>query len=190
MKKKVGVIGGTFDPIHLGHLNMAINLMESQGLDQVLFSLTALSPFKTERPPTASVEQRMAMLKLAIDPIKSFEILDWETQATGPVFTIDTIRKLSQDSSLQLHLLIGEDHLSGFSEWKEHEELIRLAPPLVATRKTEVPSKQLKQLTLCHIPLFDISSTEIRSRLSQKKYCSHLLPALVLDYIERHQIYF
>ncbi|MES2122116.1 MAG: nicotinate (nicotinamide) nucleotide adenylyltransferase [Chlamydiota bacterium] len=190
MKKKVGLIGGTFDPIHLGHLNMAIGLMESAGLDEVLFSLTPLSPFKTSNPPLASLEHRRAMLQLALVPIPNFSILDGESEVTGPAYTIDTVRRLTQNSSLEVHLLIGEDHASSFTEWKDYEEILRLAPPLVASRMTQMTrSESSIDLKRCPIPLFDISSTTIRERLSQKKYCGHLLPALVLDYIERHAIY-
>ncbi len=190
MRKKVGLMGGTFDPIHLGHLNMAIGLMESCGLGEVLFSLTPLSPFKTDAPPRASLEHRRAMLELALAPIPQFSILDWESEVKGPAYTIDTVRRLSQNSSLELHLLIGEDLVSSFSQWKDWEEIIRLAPPLVASRMTlNANSDRLKDLKRCPIPLFDISSTVIRERISQKKYCGHLLPALVLDYIEQHAIY-
>jgi nicotinate-nucleotide adenylyltransferase len=107
MKKKVGVFGGSFDPVHFGHLNLAVSLMEMCALNEVLFVPVSLSPFKGNMPPAASAEQRREMLKLAILPIKECLILDWEMHGQGPAYTIDTVRRLTADPSLQLHLILG-----------------------------------------------------------------------------------
>lgn len=191
MKKKVGLLGGSFDPIHFGHLNFAINVRERCSLDRVLFCPNVLSPFKTENPPFESIEHRLEMVRLAINSVPGLEVLDWETVGEGPHYTIDTVRKLARDSSIELHLLIAEDHLATLDKWKEWEELLRLAPPIVAARsEARAPIPRFSaQLERVEIPLFDVSSTEIRVRLSQKKYCGHLLPALVLDYISQHRLY-
>ncbi len=187
MKKKIGILGGSFDPVHFGHLNLAICLMESCALDEVLFIPTRLSPFKEHIPPIASAEHRLAMLKKALAPLPQFKIIDWEIHGQGPAYTIDTVRKLITPS-VQLHLLLGEDHLSSLDRWKEGEELIRLAPPLIGSRKTSdtpiaAPFPRIK------IPLLEISSTTIRERLAHKKYCGHLVPAIVLDYIHQNHLY-
>lgn len=198
MKKKIGILGGSFDPIHFGHLNLGIRLLEEAGLDEVLFVPSSLSPFKESAPPVAAAEHRSAMAKLAIGPVPAFRLLDWELHGSSPAFTIDTVRKLSRDSTLELHLLIGEDHLASFQHWKEAEELIRLAPPFVGTRnlKDEGPLSQITsklqealRKARVKIPQFDVSSTEIRKRLSQKRYCGHLVPASVLDYIQLYHLY-
>jgi nicotinate-nucleotide adenylyltransferase len=196
MKKKVGVFGGSFDPVHFGHLNLALSLMERCALDEVLFVPVSLSPFKENAPPVVSAEHRKEMLKLATHPVKQFLILDWEVHGQGPVYTIDTVRKLSADPSLQLHLILGEDHLVSFHHWKEAEELIRLAPPLIGTRGggdlSQLPALFQEKLHegRIRIPFFEISSTDVRDRLFQKKYCGHLVPATVLNYIEKHRLYF
>ncbi len=189
-KKKIGIFGGSFDPIHWGHLNMAISLMEACALDQVLFVPAGISPFKETAPPTVSGKHRLNMVELAIRGVKAFAILDWEIENAGPSYTIDTVRRLAKDPSLELHLLIGEDHLSTFHRWKEADELIRLSPPLIACRagSKKHPSSPLAQYKV-PIPLFDISSTAVRQRLIQKKYCNHLIPSSVLDYIEKHRLY-
>jgi nicotinate-nucleotide adenylyltransferase len=193
--KKLGILGGSFDPVHFGHLNLAISLMEACALDEVLFVPAFLSPFKQNAPPVASAEQRKMMLKLAISPIQKFHILDWELQSKGPVYTIDTVRKLSSDPSLHLFLILGEDHVASFHQWKDVEELVRLAFPLIGTRgpgdlsqlpvefQEKICSRRVK------VPYFEISSTTIRARFSQQKYCGHLVPAPVLDYIEKHHLY-
>jgi nicotinate-nucleotide adenylyltransferase len=195
MKKKVGILGGSFDPVHFGHLNLAISILETCALDEVLFVPAFLSPFKQNAPPIASAEHRQEMLQLAIDPVKKFRILDWELQNKGPAFTIDTVRKLSSDTSLQLYLILGEDHLASFHRWKDAEDLIRLASPLIGTRElgdlSQLPIAFQKKFRegRVQIPRFEISSTHVRSRLSQEKYCGHLVPASALDYIDKHRLY-
>lgn len=192
-KKNVGILGGSFDPVHFGHLNLALCLMESCALDEVLFVPTSISPFKENAPPAASAEQRLAMLKIALAPLKKFRIVDWEIHSKGPAYTIDTVRKISEDHSLKLHLLIGEDHLTSFHRWKDVEELVQLAPPLIGARETagKSSSSLVEKLHLVRIkiPLFDISSTTVRERLAQKKYCGHLVPAPVLEYIQQNHLY-
>lgn len=192
---KVGILGGSFDPIHLGHLNLAISLAEAADLEKVVFVPTSLSPFKEITPPVASADHRMQMLKRALHSIPFFEILDWEIKSQGPTYTIDTVRRLAKDSSSELHLLIGEDHLPLFHRWKEVEELIRLAPPLIGAREAELTQVSTEWQKKLHkhrveIPLFDISSTQIRKRLAEKKYCGHLLAASVESYIMESKLYF
>ncbi len=202
MSKKVGFFGGSFDPIHLGHLNVAIELAEKHKLDEVYICPTSQSPFKKAQPPIASKEDRRAMVTAAISPLPHFTLLDLELQNSMPCYTIDTIRALL--ASDQQHkkkknyfLLLGEDAIENFHEWREVEELVKLATPLIGSRKTK--SFSTKGLTsvlsssiekgLTTIPILEISSTEIRDRLQKGLYCGHLLPAKVWDYIQQHQLY-
>lgn len=195
MKKKIGILGGSFDPVHFGHLNLAISLMEKCSLEEVLFVPTSLSPFKKNAPPAVSAKHRQEMLNLAIAPIKQFRSLDWEILENGPAFTIDTVRRLSSNPDLQPHLILGEDHVASFHQWKEAQELIRLAPPLIGTREIgdlsqlPVQFQVLLQKSRVRIPLFEISSTDVRKRFSENKYCGHLLPSSVMDYIKKHHLY-
>lgn len=189
MKKKIGILGGSFDPVHFGHLNLAIALKESCKLDEVLFVPAGLSPFKENRPPVVSSDHRLAMVKIAIAPIEGFQVLDWELVRKGPSYTIDTVRKLKADLFAELHLLLGEDHLASFHLWKEADVLMSLAPPLVGSRDTQSAVVQKINASSFKIPLFDISSTVVRKRLFQKKYCGHLVPNKVLEYIEIHSLY-
>jgi nicotinate-nucleotide adenylyltransferase len=134
------------------------------------------------------------MVERAIADIPQFSLLNTEINRQGVSFTIDTVRALlKQYPDIELHLLLGGDHLDHFHEWKEADQLIALAPPLVGMRKQHsllnaplVPELLKGKV---EIPLFDISSTEVRKRLIQKKYCSHLVPPLVLDYIAEHSLY-
>ncbi len=189
MKKKIGILGGSFDPVHLGHLNLAVNIMEVCQLDEVLFVPASVSPFKENAPPKASAHHRKQMLSLAIEPVGQFRLLDWELLSKGPSFTIDTVRKLCSDASSEFHLLLGDDQLENFALWKEAGELLRLAPPLIGTRDRVPGGLQEKFSNQVTIPRFEISSTEIRKRLSEKKFCGHLVPATVIEYIQEHHLY-
>lgn len=202
MSKRVGYFGGSFDPIHLGHLNIAIELAERHKLDEVFICPTSQSPFKKEKPPIASKEHRRAMVTAAISPLPNFTLLDFELQKSMPCYTIDTIRELMtidehHKKKKNYFLLLGEDAIEHFHEWREVEELIKLATPLIGSRQTK--SFNTKGLTSAlsssiekgstQIPIIEISSTEIRDRLQKGLYCGHLLPAKVWDYIQQHQLY-
>ncbi len=186
---KRGIFGGTFDPVHLGHINLAIALKEQCLLDEVMFIPAKLSPFKEKAPPVVSYEHRLAMLQLATAPIQGFRVIDDELTRKSPSFTIDIVRKLFEENLGQLHLILADDQVSSFYLWKDADLLARMAPPLVGSR---VGAKVLDipYATKVETPLFDISSTWVRSRLSKKKYCGYLVPASVLDYIEQHRLYY
>lgn len=187
--KKIGIFGGSFDPIHFGHLSLALQLSEIHHLDEVLFIPVFCSPFKKEAPPAASPEQRMEMLRLALAPIPSFRISTLEIARNGTSYTIDTLRLLHSPES-QLHLLLSDEAASHFLQWKEPEEILRLAPPWIGGRsssKANLPPSLQKYFTPTQI--FEVSSTEIRARLRKKLYCGHLIPAKALDYIQAHHLY-
>lgn len=163
----IGFFGGSFDPIHFGHITLAVHLLETQQLKEILFCPAFCSPFKTAAPPHASPEHRLAMLKLALDH-PQFKISTLELERGGPSYTIDTIRALKMNG---LRLILSEEAAAHLNRWKDTEELLKLAPPLIGPRN------------------IDISSTAIRARLKQKLYCGHLIPAKTLEYIKKHSIY-
>lgn len=171
-KRVIGFFGGSFDPIHNGHIQLALSLIEKGKVDEVIFCPAGISPFKKSAPPLASKEDRLKMCKLAIAQISQFSLLDWEVKRKTPSYTIDTIRFLKKrDPKASYRLILGEDSFAGISKWKESDTLLKLAPPLVGSR------------------LLSISSTEIRKRLKEGKYCGHLLPHKVLEYIHKHNLY-
>lgn len=188
-KKKVGIFGGSFDPFHFGHLNLAVSLKEAAGLDLVLFVPANLSPFKQGSPPLASGEMRLEMIRGAIRDLEGFEVLDVELKRPSPSYTIDTVKQLLMDSTLELHLLLAEELIPTFHSWKEAELLIQLAPPLIGVRRQELASLSCPWGRMIRTPCFEISSTLIRERLAKKAYCGHLLPQSVLEYIQKHKLY-
>lgn len=190
MKKNIGLFGGSFDPIHFGHINLAIQLMEIHQLDEVIWMPAYCSPFKTSTPPKASPKDRAAMLKAALEKIPRFRISTLEVERNGPSYTIDTVRALSSENA-SLRLLLSEEAAAHFNQWKEAGELLRLAPPLIGGRRAGAPPNLSDSLKKAFTPtrILEISSTEVRERLKKKLYCGHLIPAKALDYIHLHHLY-
>lgn len=202
MHKKIGLLGGTFDPIHFGHINLAIELKEKRQLDEVWFIPAHVNPHKTDSMP-ASAEHRKNMLQLAIQGCPGFLINEIEMHRSPPSYTIDTIRALLADDvntpqQRQYYLLMGEDALCNFAQWHQPEEIVRLVPLLIGSRFLEHPCDQLSDQPLIReavkkgwtkTHMMDISGTELRLRIAQGGYCGHLLPVSVLAYIRENQLY-
>lgn len=196
----IGLLGGSFDPPHLGHINLAICLMEAHGLAEVWFCPAWTNPFKEGNAITA-VDHRLRMTELAIEGIPQFHLLDFESRQNKLSFTIDTVRYLthleqSRPKPRKLHVLLGADAALSLPRWRDAEAIIELAPPLVGLRPgyvfdSDLPPlfRQALEQGRTDIPQMDISSTAIRRRLMDHLYCGHLLPAKVMDYISHNDLY-
>lgn len=201
-RKKIGLLGGTFDPIHYGHLNLAFELMEKRSLDEVWFIPARVSPLKMDNYPQA-MENRLAMVQLAIEEIPQFHLKDLEKDRPSPSYTIDTIKIFVEEESAspnphQFYLLLGDDAIKKFGRWHLPEEIIQLAPLLVGSRTGVCPEaveelspsiQRVIQEGVTKIPLMDISATGVRYRISHGLYCGHLVPAPVLNYIKNEGLY-
>src|SRR5437588_10026136 len=200
MTKKIGVFGGTFDPIHLGHIAMVVALKEKHKLDHIIFIPASINPLKTKKP-LASQKHRLKMLKIALKDLPDCSISTIELKNDGPSFMVDTIRELKKKKNFKntrFFLLMGEDLLEQFTSWKEPEELVRLARPLIALRnnvthnskwqKNQILKKAIEK-GITKTDLYDVSATEVRLRLSKGLYCGHLVDIRVLNYIRRHGLY-
>ena len=195
--KKVGIIGGSFDPIHFGHFGLALSLLEAHSLDEILWIPAKRNPLK-KHMPVADLH-RMQMLKLALEDIPFFKISDLEIKREGASYTIDTLNELKRsNSNNQYYLLLGDDVISQFMKWKAPGEIVNLATLLIGAREgaalpdlSHFPDKIKKSLLSgwTSIPILDISSTHLRKRLKDNLVCSHLMPAKVLDYIAAHHLY-
>ena len=200
-KQKIGIYGGSFDPIHFGHLNLAIRLFEIHQLDEVWFCPAGVNPHKLNLPPAAA-KHRLEMVRLATQDIPHFRVIDLEIKKQGPSYTVDTLRALQEkfkgNSPKKNYLLLGEDAALDFCSWREPEEIVKLATPLVGTRTKDLKNKIVGDPAICQklkegvtpTEIFDISSTDIRKRLAGGLYVGHLVPAKVLDYIYTHKLYF
>lgn len=201
-RKKIGLLGGTFDPIHFGHLNLAFELLEKKQLDEVWFIPAQINPHKRENPPT-SMDHRLAMVQLAIQEIPFFHIKDLEKERPPPSYTIDTLRTFIAEEATSptphhFYLLMGEDFVPGFMHWHLPEEIVKLVPLLIGSRTGmwqvemedfSLPIREAIQKGLISTRLIDISATDIRKRFADGLYCGHLIPAPVLHYIQKHRLY-
>lgn len=199
--KKIGFYGGTFNPIHLGHLNLLIELKEIHQLDEIWLCPTFISPFKTTIMPAPPMH-RLEMVKLAASDLPYVHVIEPEIQKKEVSFTIDTLTALSNENKqlghqVLLHLLLGDDCLFSLSSWKNIHEIIAEYPLLIGSRTRVPPSLQGLDASLMQAiekgltktQLMEISSTTIRNRIKHGLYAGHLLPSKVLDYINHHQLY-
>lgn len=199
MKKKIGLYGGTFDPIHFGHINLALQLRELCALDEVILCPANLSPLKQDEIPLASAFHRLKMCETAILDIPNFSVTDIELQRGGVSYTVDTLSLLVKEFiDTDIFLLLSVEALASFHRWKDFEKIITMASPLIGYRSFffekmigSLPNEVKEKFKNNFIKTkeMDISSTDIRQRLKKGLYCGHLLPAKVLDYINENGLY-
>jgi nicotinate-nucleotide adenylyltransferase len=182
--KKIGIYGGTFDPIHHAHLILAREARESLGLEKVIFVPAATSPFRDS--PVASMEIRLSMLQAAIEGEPAFVADDCELRRSPPSYTIDTVEKIRQrEGSAQLYYLLGQDNIETLPSWHRFEDLERLVHFVVLDR-TGLETKHSYQIVRRKI---DISATEIRKRVASGQSIRYLVPAAVEEMIRREKLY-
>jgi len=195
-KKKIGLLGGTFDPIHLGHLNLAVEVLERKKLDGLLLCPAYISPGKLHVPPTASPQHRWNMVSLAIEGLASFGAIDQEINRPSPSYTIDTVKRLVNEE-VSLFLILSEEVAYTLPSWKQCGQLLTMVSLIVgATSPLPLSSPSLSPPVMekikqgwCPISVMEISSRNIRNRLAHHLCCDHLIPRKVLDYIYQHRLY-
>lgn len=199
VQKKIGLYGGTFDPIHFGHINLAIELLELCNLDEVWFCPAQSNPHKAV-VPVAEASQRLKMLELALQGIPAFRPIECEILRPAPSYTIDTLKGLiEQYPEYSFSLLLGEDSIPGFFRWHQPLEILERAKLYVGSRTGEIDRNrysgedqkilQAIQQGMTQTRLMDISATLVRDRLSRGLYCGHLIPSKVIDYIKENRLY-
>lgn len=190
--KKIGILGGSFDPIHNGHLTIARDAMLQAELDMVFFMPTAQSPLKNHSP-IASDSQRYRMIELALQNHPKFDVLDWELVEQGISYTINTAHLLKKNwPHIHFYWIIGSDLLESLFQWKQINELVELIDFIVVQRKggsTETPIIPNLKIQRINNPLCNISSSEIRQRVIEKKPIDELVPIEVRNYILINNIY-
>ncbi len=191
---RIGIYGGTFDPPHFGHLHLAVSLMEAHHLDEVWFCPAYLNPLKKHKP--ASDQDRMQMLEMATAPFPHFSIIDWELKRKGKSYTLDTVLE-SQSYSHQFFLLMGDKTAEEFHTWHKPEEIVNNISILIGSRQSHPPPPPHGSKTIAEamsrgwttIPMFDLSSTEVRGRVQKERGIQHLVPEKIVDYIKSHRLY-
>ena len=190
---KVAIFGGSFDPIHLGHLIIAQDIFEKLELDELRFVPAAQAPMKDDTA-IASGEHRLAMIQQAIDGRAGFIADDRELQAGGVNYTIDTVNAILEESpDTELSWIIGADHLATLAEWREIKSLASQIQFICADRPSDKKAEEHLpegiKLKRIHAHSIDISSSEIRKRLRTGLPVDFFLPGPVQQYIIEHGLY-
>jgi nicotinate-nucleotide adenylyltransferase len=191
--KKIGILGGTFDPIHLGHLVLAEQVKERLKLDQVVFIPCLRSPHKT-RQKLSPAEVRFRMTQLAVEGNPSFSVSDIELKRKGLSYTVDTLKELKGlYPKSQIYFLTGSDVVDELDTWKDPQRLYRLAKVVIATRpgfdQFDRRNRFAKKSIVVPITGMDVSSSEIRRRVKKGKSVKYLVPSGVEDYIRKKKLY-
>ena len=186
---KIGILGGTFNPVHIGHLILAEEAREKIGLDKVLFVPAHLPPHK-DASCVASAKDRYEMVRLAIRGNKFFEVSDIEVKRKGPSYTIDTLKELKRDfPGDELYFIIGSDLLTYLDDWKDLAEILKMIKFVVATRPNYPLEKIPSYIRTVAIRAVDISAFEVRNCIKEGKSFRYLVPEPVFDYIAAKKLY-
>jgi len=197
---KIGVLGGTFDPIHLGHLKVAGEVTARLNLTETIF-IPAGQPWLKADNPISPAEHRVEMVRLAIAGKPGFKLSVMEVERPSPTYTVDTMAELRRQlgSGHELFFILGWDNLTQLPKWREPSRLIKLCR-LVAVPRVDYPPPDLDSLDaaipglsqrviLLDEPRIDINASEIRQRVRQGLPISHLVPEPVERYIKQHRLY-
>ncbi len=190
-KQRLAIFGGSFDPVHIGHLLVAQAAREELGLNRVHFVPAAKSPFKPDSQP-APAALRLRMLRLALAGMPWCRVDDLEVSRGGVSYTIETIRRYREDyPEAELHWIIGADHVGGLPQWRQAAELARLVRFIVVQRPTEAETPLPAPFEGIHLQGFPLalSSSQIRSRVQQGLPIGLLTPETVADVIHKNRLY-
>ncbi len=210
MKKPIGILGGTFDPIHFGHLRTALEIYQQFDLQEIRLIPCQIPVLK--KPTDASAEHRLAMLKLAIDQQPGLVVDDRELQRSGPSYTIDTLLSLRAElGDTPLWLILGSDTLATLDQWQRWQELIEHAHLFIEMRPDYVLPKDgtiakflwqhktddlellhnapAGKIYMTHLAQLAIAATTIREQLAKGLNPRYLLPDSVLNYIIQNKLY-
>ena len=183
---RIGVFGGTFDPVHVGHLAIALAALESVPLDRVLFVPVRRSPLK-DRDPLASIDDRVAMLEAAIANEPRFALSRAELEREGVSYTVDTLEQLRSQG--ELFLILGSDALADLARWRAPDRIRELATILVAARPGAPEPGAMHGARAFDAPRLDISSRELRARAARGMSLRYLVPDAVWEHIRRRGLY-
>ena len=197
---RVGVLGGTFDPVHLGHLIVAEEARLQLSLDRVIF-MTAGQPWLKDEQPMTPAKKRLEMVWLATGPNPHFEAARHEVDRTGPTYTVDTLESLHKDlgPDATIYFIVGLDALEQFHRWKDPERILALCHLLAVRRPGWLEfdmegflgryPQAAGKVELLSTPLAAISGTELRRRAAAGESLRYQVPEAVAEYIQEHQLY-
>ncbi|MCI7612747.1 MAG: nicotinate-nucleotide adenylyltransferase [Selenomonadaceae bacterium] len=199
VKKRIGIFGGTFDPIHLGHLIVAETIMDEFSLDRVVFIPAAVPPHKLGQD-VSEARHRYMMTMLAICSNPRFEASDMEMQRSGPSYSRDTLAELIREhgEDTEFYFVVGADSVASLHTWNRIEELLAMCHFVGASRPGCLPDMEdirrrfgrlADRIHCLETPELEISSTDIRQRVRQGKTIRYIVPEAVEQYIYKERLY-
>ena len=190
MTKVIGIFGGSFNPVHNGHIMLAQYLAQHSHLDEVWLTLSPQNPLKISNS-LLDDNHRLAMLNLAIERYPLLKVCDIELEMPRPSYTINTLDELSRRyPDYRFNVVIGGDNWNIIDRWKDYRRIINEYGVVVYPRPGyELSSTNYSNVVVVDAPLADISSTEIREAFANGKEARHLIPQKVAEYIIKHDLY-
>ena len=190
MTKVIGIFGGSFNPVHNGHIMLAQYLAQHSHLDEVWLTLSPQNPLKISNS-LLDDNHRLAMLNLAIERYPLLKVCDIELEMPRPSYTINTLDELSRRyPNYRFNVVIGGDNWNIIDRWKDYQRIINEYGVVIYPRPGyELSSTNYSNVVVVDAPLADISSTEIREAFANGKEARHLIPQKVAEYIIKHDLY-
>lgn len=199
MSRDIGVLGGSFNPVHLGHLMIASEAHYRFNLGRVVFVPAAQNPLKEPGPEDASAAQRLAMLQLATEPDARFSVDAYDIRRPGPTYMVETLERLSRvNPGAKLYMILGSDCALELPRWKDAVRLLELCFLVVADRPgagsfagglPEPLRGLVREWEFMPVPALEISASGIRARVRQGKPIRYFTPDPVAHYILEHRLY-
>jgi len=204
----IGIIGGTFDPIHFGHLRPALEIAEKLHLEEVRFIPSATPPHRWK--PEATAKQRLEMVKLAIQEVDSFVLDDREYQREGASYTVETLQTIRDEIGTEkpLCMILGMDAFASFTQWHDWQKILALSHIVISSRpnyddskieswmkdrivndSAELTNTPAGKLYFCKVIQLDISATFIRKQIKMASSPRYLTPTDVVEYLQKHSLY-
>ena len=194
---RIGIYGGSFNPIHIGHTSLAQSLVEQKIVDEVWLFVSPLNPLKqSANPDILDYDERLHIARLATESATGIRVSDFERTLPIPSYTVSTLAELSKAYPQHtFHLIIGADNWQDFHKWYKWEEILQSYPIIIYRRPgykldtTGEAFKSAKSITVADTPLYDISSTQIRQAIRQGQTPSEWRSPNVVEYIKERRLY-
>ena len=190
---KIGIFGGSFDPIHIGHAIIAQHIISSGAVDRLWFMVSPVNPLKAGKEQHVADTDRLRMVEMVSRPMEGVETSAFEFTMPRPSYTIDTLNALqAKFPDDEFYLVTGGDNWQIFNKWRNSEEILAKYHLLIYPRlgyEVNIPDDLKDRVTLVEAPIIELSSTEVRERLANGQSVRYYVPDEVLGYIERHHLY-
>lgn len=190
---RIGIFGGSFDPIHIGHAIIAQHIISCGAVDRLWFMVSPVNPLKVGKMRQVADTDRLRMVEMVSHPMDGVETSAFEFTMPRPSYTIDTLNALqAKFPDDEFYLVTGGDNWQIFHKWRNSEEILAKYHLLIYPRlgyEVIIPDELKDRVTLVDAPIIELSSTEIRERLAKGQSVRYYVPDEVLGYIERHHLY-